>query len=211
GRGTSTFDGLSLAWAILEDLADRVGSRALFSTHYHELVDAIESRSTIVPMRMEVLEQASDAGEKIVFTYRFILGSAGKSYGIHVAQLAGIPDHVVNRARALLARLSDREQSNIPEQHITKELPETSHSERLASPAPAITIGTSHVESDTRLRSFLQSIDPNELTPRDALDLMFDLIKAAQRNSIDESNSFEPPRRSTRKKQWQTSDLPMLF
>ena len=211
GRGTSTFDGLSLAWAILEDLADRVGSRALFSTHYHELVDAIESRNSIVPMRMEVLEQTSETGEKIVFTYRFIQGAAGKSYGIHVAQLAGIPDHVVDRARALLAHLSDSDQTADRNRRATKELPDTGLSESIMRSQPGAAASRGQVESDERLRTFLKSIDPNELTPRDALELVFDLIKAAQTSPREEPSSLEPTRRSARKKQWQTSDLPMLF
>jgi len=213
GRGTSTFDGLSLAWAILEDLADRVGSRALFSTHYHELVDAIESRSTIVPMRMEVLEKASTTGEKIVFTYRFIQGAAGKSYGIQVAQLAGIPDHVVTRARALLTQLSDREHSASQNSYALNESHEiVTTATGVTLPEPTTAVAVDHLErTDLRLRSFIQSIDPNELTPRDALDLMFDLVKAAHSNSRESSNGVEPQRRSARKKQWQTSDLPMLF
>lgn len=219
GRGTSTFDGLSLAWAILEDLADRVGSRALFSTHYHELVGAIESRKTILPMRMEVLEQNSASGEKIVFTYRFIEGAAGKSYGIHVAQLAGIPDHVVERASALLGELaeSDNQSSDakippragaaaVEDKSLSNELelanPETHHS---------TSKDTASVEAENRLSAFLNRIDPNELSPRDALDLIYDLVKAAQSSQETAVRGFETVKRTPRKKQWQTSDLPSLF
>lgn len=207
GRGTSTFDGLSLAWAILEDLADRVGSRALFSTHYHELVDAIESRSTIIPMRMEVLEQTSTVGEKIVFTYRFIQGAAGKSYGIHVAQLAGIPDHVVTRARTLLAQLSEREQGPEP---LTLAHTPAQPAHELQRPSASTSVATP-VAPESQLCKFLQSIDPNDLTPRDALDLMFELVNAAHSPQSKRLHGAEPTRRPARKKQWQTSDLPQLF
>ncbi|MBM3382517.1 MAG: DNA mismatch repair protein MutS [Betaproteobacteria bacterium] len=116
GRGTSTFDGLSLAWAILEDLAERVRARALFSTHYHELVNATAQRPDVVPMRMEVVEEQSASGEQIIFTYRFLTGAAGKSYGIHVARLAGVPENIITRAAEILGTLSaqDRQSSDSP-------------------------------------------------------------------------------------------------
>jgi DNA mismatch repair protein MutS len=114
GRGTSTFDGLSLAWAILEDLSDRVRARALFSTHYHELVDAVAQRPDVVPMRMEVVEEQSAAGEQIIFTYRFLPGAAGKSYGIHVARLAGVPENIIVRAAEILGSLSAQDRQHNP-------------------------------------------------------------------------------------------------
>jgi DNA mismatch repair protein MutS len=109
GRGTSTFDGLSIAWAILEDLADRVQARSLFSTHYHELVDAMRDRPKVTPMKMEVVERSQQGLDQIIFTYRFLRGAAGKSYGIHVARLAGLPESVVARASALLEKLSSHD------------------------------------------------------------------------------------------------------
>ena len=98
GRGTSTYDGMALAWSILEDLHDRVKARVLFSTHYHELVGACAVRTGIQPMQMEVIE----AQEQITFSHKFTKGAAGKSYGIHVAELAGIPESVLARARILM-------------------------------------------------------------------------------------------------------------
>jgi len=101
GRGTSTFDGLSLAWAITEHLHDRVGCRCLFATHYHELTDLAEERTGIVNLTVEVAE----TGDEVVFLHRIQPGAATKSYGIHVARIAGVPPGVVARAREVLATI----------------------------------------------------------------------------------------------------------
>jgi len=101
GRGTSTFDGVSLAWAITEFLHDSVGCRALFATHYHELTQLAETLPCLRNYTVQVLE---DAGS-IVFVHRVIPGAATKSYGIHVAKLAGVPGAVLDRARVVLDEL----------------------------------------------------------------------------------------------------------
>ena len=112
GRGTSTYDGVSLAWSILEYLHDITKARTLFSTHYHELVECSLDRKHITPMQMGVLEnqEINEKGEStnvIVFSRQYIHGSAGKSYGIHVAQLAGIPDQIIQRAEIILKNLEE--------------------------------------------------------------------------------------------------------
>jgi DNA mismatch repair protein MutS len=100
GRGTSTYDGLAIAQAVLEYLHDDPGHRAktVFATHYHELTTLAERRSHVANFRMEVLED----GETVVFLRRVVPGGADKSYGVHVAELAGLPPQLVRRARALL-------------------------------------------------------------------------------------------------------------
>jgi len=209
GRGTSTFDGLSLAWAILEDLADRVGARALFSTHYHELVEAVQSRPGVLPMRMEVVEQPSSNGEQIIFTYRFLPGAAGKSYGIHVARLAGVPENVINRAAVILQSLSahDREESTEPIIGALAGKAEADDVKKIvtsAAPAPA-------PAKHDPLRAFIRDIDPTDLTPRDALELIFELVKVAQSGSPHVQQESTPTKRPPRRKQWDTSVLPSLF
>src|SRR5205823_10880911 len=104
GRGTSTFDGVSLAWAITEYLHDRAGGRALFATHYHELTQLAETLSDL--RNYNVLVQ--EGKDEVVFLHRIAPGSAGKSYGIHVARLAGVPAAVLDRARDVLAELEGR-------------------------------------------------------------------------------------------------------
>jgi DNA mismatch repair protein MutS len=101
GRGTSTYDGLSLAWAIVEHLHDRIGCRTLFATHYHELTDLARSLSGIVNLNVSVKEWADD----VVFLHKIVPGAADKSYGIHVARLAGVPRSVNERAKQILAQL----------------------------------------------------------------------------------------------------------
>ncbi|MGC1269094.1 MAG: DNA mismatch repair protein MutS, partial [Croceibacterium sp.] len=101
GRGTSTYDGLSLAWAIVEHLHDRVGARTLFATHYHELTQLEKSLPRVRNFNVAVKEW----DEHIVFLHRIVPGGADKSYGIHVARLAGIPAAVNERAKDILAQL----------------------------------------------------------------------------------------------------------
>jgi len=106
GRGTSTFDGLALARAIAEHLAARIGCRALFATHYHELTDLAESRRGVANYNVAVREQRRpDGAEEVVFLHRIVPGGSDRSYGIHVARMAGIPPSVVARGREVLAEL----------------------------------------------------------------------------------------------------------
>ena len=101
GRGTSTFDGISLAWAVTEHLHDRIGCRTLFATHYHELVDLEKTKPRLRNANVAVRE----SGGEIVFLHRIIPGGADQSYGIHVARLAGVPTAVLERSIEILAFL----------------------------------------------------------------------------------------------------------
>ncbi|MEZ6088518.1 MAG: DNA mismatch repair protein MutS [Pirellulaceae bacterium] len=101
GRGTSTYDGLSLAWAITEHLHDQIGCRTLFATHYHELTQLSDMLRGVENLNVAVREW----GDKVVFLHQIIPGGADKSYGIHVARLAGVPQSVNERAKDVLAQL----------------------------------------------------------------------------------------------------------
>jgi DNA mismatch repair protein MutS len=101
GRGTSTYDGVSLAWAITEYLHDRVGCRTLFATHYHELAQLAEKLPALRNYNVLVREWQ----DEVVFLHKIAPGSADKSYGIHVARLAGVPEEVLARSREVLAEL----------------------------------------------------------------------------------------------------------
>jgi DNA mismatch repair protein MutS len=101
GRGTSTYDGLSLAWAVVEHLHDRIGCRTLFATHYHELTDLAERLPAAANLNVAVREWQ----DSVVFLHQIVPGAADKSYGIHVAQLAGVPREVRDRAAEVLADL----------------------------------------------------------------------------------------------------------
>lgn len=164
GRGTSTHDGISIAWAIAEDLACRVKARTLFATHYHELVAlSDEMPEQIRNLNVEVKEWH----DEIVFLHKIVPGSADKSYGIHVARLAGIPATVLDRSRGILAGLE---------------------TEKKITVQPAIdSVNRSDLRSDRPiqpelfeqqeqvLRESLQSVDPDALTPRQAQELLYHL------------------------------------
>ncbi|MEM0969286.1 MAG: DNA mismatch repair protein MutS, partial [Verrucomicrobiota bacterium] len=101
GRGTSTFDGLSIAWSVAEHLHDAIGARTLFATHYHELTELADERSAVANYHVAVREWK----DEIIFLRTIVSGKADRSYGIQVARLAGLPESVVERAKALLAQL----------------------------------------------------------------------------------------------------------
>src|SRR5262249_37594124 len=101
GRGTSTYDGLSIAWAVAEHLHERLGARTLFATHYHELCALADRLARVHNASVAVQEH----GGEIVFLHRLVVGGADRSYGIEVARLAGLPAAVLARARAILAEL----------------------------------------------------------------------------------------------------------
>ncbi|HEV3341038.1 MAG TPA: DNA mismatch repair protein MutS, partial [Pirellulales bacterium] len=103
GRGTSTYDGVSLAWAIVEHLHDRVGCRTLFATHYHELTDLATSLAQVKNLNVAVREWQDD----VIFLHKILEGAADKSYGIHVARLAGVPRAVIERSKEILAQLEE--------------------------------------------------------------------------------------------------------
>jgi DNA mismatch repair protein MutS len=101
GRGTATFDGLSIAWAVAEHLHDTIGCRTLFATHYHELTDLANTKPAVANYNVAV----SEWNEEIIFLHKILPGAADKSYGIQVARLAGLPKPVVERAKSILSHL----------------------------------------------------------------------------------------------------------
>jgi len=105
GRGTSTFDGVSIAWAVAEHLHDAVGCRTLFATHYHELQDLARERPAVRNLTVAVRE----VGDQVVFLRKLVQGGASRSYGIEVAKLAGLPAGVLARAREILRNLEAME------------------------------------------------------------------------------------------------------
>jgi DNA mismatch repair protein MutS len=106
GRGTSTYDGMSLAWAVATDLHDRIGARTLFATHYHELTDLPAHLPRARNYSLAVVERdGEDPSTRVIFMHRLVPGGADKSYGLHVARLAGVPEQVVAQAEAVMARL----------------------------------------------------------------------------------------------------------
>jgi DNA mismatch repair protein MutS len=159
GRGTATFDGLSIAWATVENLHDVNGSRALFATHYHELTSLSERLPRLSNITMKVKEWQGD----VIFLHEVVSGAADRSYGIQVAKLAGLPHAVVERAKHILAELESQEREK-PVQKLIDELPLFSHVAQ--APVP--------VQND-ELRDALSVINPDDLTPKQALEALYKL------------------------------------
>ena len=154
GRGTSTYDGLAIAWAAVEHLHEINMSRTLFATHYHELTSVIENLKNASNVSL----RAKEWKDELLFLHDVMPGPSDRSYGVHVARLAGLPKRAVNRAQQLLKQL----ESNSSPPDI---LP------LFAEPTPEL-----EPETD-ELRETLENIDPDQLSPRDALVALYDLKK----------------------------------
>ena len=167
GRGTSTYDGLAIAWSVAEDLATRVRCRALFATHYHELCELADTHEGVVNQSVAV----SEWGEEIVFLRTLKDGGASRSYGIQCARLAGLPDKVIGRARTLLTRFekhaprNDRQQLSL---FGSVGAPAETAEPAPDPPPPAV--------DPVVVR--LAELDPDDMTPRQAHQALYDL-KAA--------------------------------
>jgi DNA mismatch repair protein MutS len=162
GRGTSTDDGVSIAWAVTEHIHERIGAKTIFATHYHELTQLGDRLAGVKNMNVSVRE----VGDEIVFLRRLAEGGADRSYGIQVARLAGMPEGILDRARELLAELEGTH---------------TGGGEGLGrygshgppSEAPPDQLSMFRVEHP--MVSRLRALDPDALSPREALQILYEL------------------------------------
>ncbi|MCA9096606.1 MAG: DNA mismatch repair protein MutS, partial [Planctomycetaceae bacterium] len=161
GRGTSTYDGISLAWSVTEYLHDRIGCRTLFATHYHELTELTQTLGQARNWNVAVREEDLN----VIFLHKIVEGTADKSYGIHVARLAGIPQEVVDRARTILSTL---ESDHMDESGHTR-IPERSRSKRPASREKQLSLFESPPHP---LLETIKGIDLNQMTPLKALETL---------------------------------------
>jgi DNA mismatch repair protein MutS len=169
GRGTSTFDGLSIAWAVAEYLASNPKARpkTLFATHYHELTDLADALPGVINAHVAAREWKDD----IIFLRKIVPGRSDRSYGIQVARLAGLPAPVVSRAKEILNGLEHDELSRGGRPTLT-DTPSTAHTSQLA--LFAVPPG-----GDSELARRLKAVDIDDTTPRAALDLLAELKKLA--------------------------------
>lgn len=201
GRGTSTHDGVAIARAVVEDVHSRIGARTLFATHYHELIALADA----LPHLRNANAAAVEEGGRVVFLHRIRPGGADRSYGIHVAEIAGLPQHVTDRARALLAA-AERSSSSVTQPasvlHLSAAPPPVSDAaDRSRSQLVAAAQGhnpasdseprshTDHVPASTAaerdtaheptLRDWLRGLDLARTTPLDALNLLAALQERA--------------------------------
>jgi DNA mismatch repair protein MutS len=161
GRGTATFDGLAIAWATAEHLHEKNCSRALFATHYHEMTALAGRLSALACVTMRVREW----NDTIVFLHEVAPGAADRSYGIHVAKLAGLPPAVVHRAEEVLRALDEGREGHKPLAKIG-DLPLFASASSSAAPGGRKTDG---------FEEALRAIEPDTLTPKDALELIYKL------------------------------------
>lgn len=170
GRGTSTFDGLSIAWACLEHLHDNNQCRSLFATHYHELTQLRSSLDKLACYTVKIKEWQNE----VIFMHEVIAGEANRSYGIHVAKLAGLPAIVVKRSQAILDKLESDQQSGASKSINNNELPLFSQFKEQEKDAIEQEVLDEKAQA---LQEKLDQIDPDSLSPREALDLLYDLKK----------------------------------
>ncbi|MCH2441807.1 MAG: DNA mismatch repair protein MutS [Candidatus Thalassarchaeum sp.] len=197
GRGTSTFDGLAIAWSVSEDIATRVGARTLFATHYHQLVGLAEEIDGLVNIHVQV----ADVNGEIRFLHTVADGPCDDSYGVQVAALAGLPSGVVERARDLLIFLEGQAQGARAGSEETPDARESGQSSLYGwmlssgaqSPTRSETIFDAEpakeviVQDDPILREIaerLEALDPDTLTPREALEALY-AMRAALKNTVD--------------------------
>ncbi len=156
GRGTSTYDGLALAWAISEHIAMRLKCRALFATHYHELTELSDVVEGVANLNVAVREWA----DQVVFLHKIVEGGTDRSYGVHVARLAGVPKEVIDRAKAILPQL----QAHLAE---GLDMPELADRARQAAAQMQL-----FADPATRVASELKHADLDNMTPLQSLDFL---------------------------------------
>ncbi len=155
GRGTSTFDGLALAWSIVEHIHDRIGCRTLFATHYHQLVELATRLPGVCNKSVAVREYQ----DEIVFLHKIVDGGTDRSYGIHVARLAGVPADLLERARSILRDLEADNEDLVPRI--------SSHASGAKAPTGQLSLfGT----PPSKVEAALARLDPDQLTPLQALN-----------------------------------------
>ena len=163
GRGTSTFDGLSIAWATIEHLHENNRCRALFATHFHEMTALAAKLPRLHNATMRVKEWQGE----VVFLHEVVPGAADRSYGIQVAKLAGLPSSVIERAKLVLAQLEAEDRIS-PARKLIDDLPLFAAARPAAPPAPADSARNALIEA-------LAALHPDEMSPRDALEALYAL------------------------------------
>jgi DNA mismatch repair protein MutS len=162
GRGTATYDGLSIAWATLEYLHDKNQCRALFATHYHEMTSLAGKLAGVENATVSVKEWEGD----VIFLHEVRKGAADRSYGVQVAKLAGLPEAVTDRAKIVLEALEAGERAGGKQKALIDDLPLF----RVASPAPA-----AKPQTASQVEEKLRAVLPDQLTPMEALTLIYEL------------------------------------
>jgi DNA mismatch repair protein MutS len=171
GRGTSTFDGLALAWAIARHLGTRNQSLTLFATHYFELTALAKQLPACVNAHFDAAEFRNERGEQIVFLHEVAAGPASRSYGVQVARLAGVPAETVRQAQKYLTALEENAAAKSPQSELFA-AGESGAADGAADDAV-------RAQSDA-LAEKLRGLDPDAMTPREALEALYALKHLAR-------------------------------
>ncbi|MHC5139099.1 MAG: MutS-related protein [Planctomycetota bacterium] len=158
GRGTSTYDGLSLAWAITEHLANEIACRTLFATHYHELTELGQLLVNVKNLNVAVREWSGD----VVFLHKIISGGTDKSYGVHVAKLAGVPKSILTRSNEILNDLESTFAKEAAGEYLSKN--KTTNDEQML-----------FVQKHKSVLDKLNGLEVNKLTPIEAINLLAEI------------------------------------
>jgi DNA mismatch repair protein MutS len=178
GRGTSTYDGLSIAWAVAEFIHNHpeLGAKTVFATHYHELVDLADILPRVKNFNVVVAEE----GDKVIFLHKIVPGGTDKSYGIHVAQLAGLPKSVIVRAQEVLAEL---------ESHVSKKSIEhpflggaVQRQGRMGARRRKASLQIPLFQKDSQLSEEIARLDIDSMSPLEAITRLYELKRMAQEN-----------------------------
>ncbi len=172
GRGTSTFDGMSIAYGVAEYLCEKIKCRGLFATHYHELTTLAQTQQFVTCHTMQIKEWKGD----VVFLYKIVPGFAEKSYGLSVAKLAGIPETVLTKAKIMLAEL----EKNKAKSH--EDLTDLFDFAKNAKNPKNDDSAVNHTQVYTKLSQILEAVDPDMMTPKDALDVLYELKNQLPKN-----------------------------
>ncbi len=176
GRGTSTFDGVSIAWAVAEYIHDHVSARTLFATHYHELAQLAATAPGVLNLNVAVREWQGE----VVFLHRVVPGATDRSYGIHVAKLAGVPGEVLDRSREILTHLEENAVGPNDKPRFAPEHPPKGNRGRLA---PQMVQMPLFKPLDTKLREELLSLDPARMTPLEALQRLSEIVERLRQDA----------------------------
>jgi DNA mismatch repair protein MutS len=161
GRGTSTYDGLSIAWSVVEHIAYNIGAKSLFATHYHELTELEGQIKGVHNYCISVQEM----GEDIIFLRKIIPGGADQSYGIQVARLAGLPEEVLTRARTIVNSLNENDIAAVTDKIAIQE-----HIEEKIKNMSGVTFS----EKEADIISELKNLEITQITPLEAMNILFE-------------------------------------
>jgi DNA mismatch repair protein MutS len=177
GRGTATFDGIAIAWAITEYIHNTIGAKTLFATHYHELNDIASRLERIANYKVEVIE----AGDTIIFTHKVLQGSSDHSFGIHVAQMAGLPKELTDRANVIMRSFESDNQIPGDKNNITPKKADVNKIRNKKSRVINDQLSIFEFRDDA-LREQILNLELNNITPLEAMKILNEMQKKAKKN-----------------------------